>query len=189
MSYVTQPALFANFKRHLEKFIPLGPEEFEQVLSYFSVKRLKKRASLIRAGDNVRHTYWTSKGLLTSSFTDGDGKEHIIQFANENCWITDQNAFYNQTKAIFNIVCMEDTELLVLSYDNREKCAPKCIRWNISFAGRRTIALQNSNKDCSPISMQTLRNVTSSYCMSIPIWFNGCPRKHLPPTSACHVRH
>jgi CRP-like cAMP-binding protein len=115
---------FITFKEHLENFITIDEDEFYQIMEYFSLKKLKKHQYLIHAGDVVRHTYWTKKGLLTSDFTAPDGKEHIIQFANEGCWITDQNAFYNQTKATFNIVCIEDSELLCLSYENREKlCA------------------------------------------------------------------
>lgn len=112
---------FINFKNHLENFIKIEDSEFEQIIRYFTFKKLKKHQLLIRAGDRVQHTYWTKKGLLTSNFIDPEGKEHIIQFAIEDCWITDQNAFYNQTTAIFNIVCMEDSELLCLSYQNREK--------------------------------------------------------------------
>jgi CRP-like cAMP-binding protein len=110
----------SDFKRHLEKFISLTEKEFEEVLGYFTYKKIKKRQVLIRAGDKVRRTFWTKKGLLISTFTDARGKEHIIQFAIENCWITDQNAFYNQVDAIFNIVCIEDSELLCVSFKKRE---------------------------------------------------------------------
>jgi CRP-like cAMP-binding protein len=70
--------------------------------------------------------------LLLSTYSNQQGKEHIIQFADENCWVTDQQAFYNKTKAIFNIKAMEACELLCLSYSNREKlCAamPKAERF------------------------------------------------------------
>jgi CRP-like cAMP-binding protein len=112
---------FVSLRRHLECFIKINDEEFEEILSYFTFRKLKKRQLLIRTNDHVRYTYWTKKGLLISNYTDQHGKEHIIQFALENCWITDQNAFYNQARAIFNIVCMEDCELLCLSYENRER--------------------------------------------------------------------
>jgi len=112
------------FRKHLEAFTTLTDSEFEKVLSYFSVKKLKKHDYLVREGEYVTNHHWVTQGLLISSFTEKEGKEHIIQFAIENCWITDQDAFYNQTKAIFNISCLEDTELLTLSYQNREKlCA------------------------------------------------------------------
>ncbi|MEO7990581.1 MAG: Crp/Fnr family transcriptional regulator [Chryseolinea sp.] len=112
------------FKNHLELFIPLSEQEFDQILQYFSYRELKKSEYLIQNDQLVDHTYWIKKGLLISSFTDSNGKEHIIQFAIENCWITDQDAYYNRTRATFNIVCLEDSEILCLSYSNREKlCA------------------------------------------------------------------
>jgi CRP-like cAMP-binding protein len=110
----------ADFRKHLEHYVNLSDEEFEHILKYFAKKTLNKHQLLIRAGDTVNYTYWTKKGLLASIFVDADGKEHIIQFATENCWITDQNAFYNRGKAIFNIVCLEDSELICLSYEKRE---------------------------------------------------------------------
>ena len=110
----------SDFKRHLEKFISLTEKEFEEVLGYFTYKKTKKHQVLVREGDKVQHTFWTKKGLLISTFTDASGKEHIIQFAIENCWITDQDAFYNQADAIFNIVCIEDSELLSISFKKRE---------------------------------------------------------------------
>jgi CRP-like cAMP-binding protein len=118
------PDNLITFKEHLRKFIDINEKEFGVIMSYFRVKKLKKHQVLIREGESVKNTYWVISGLLISTFTDDNGKEHIIQFANENCWVTDQQAFYNQAKAIFNIVAMEDCEMLSLSYANREKmCA------------------------------------------------------------------
>ncbi|AYB35290.1 Crp/Fnr family transcriptional regulator [Chryseolinea soli] len=118
------PESNATFRKHLEQFIKIDDAEFEGILAYFSPKKLEKHQLLIRAGDAVHHTYWTKKGFLTSTFTAPDGKEHIIQFSDEGCWITDQNAFYHHAKAIFNISAVEDSELLSLSFENREKlCA------------------------------------------------------------------
>jgi len=114
----------ADFRKHLEQFIKIDDAEFEQILSHFTTRRLEKHQVLVRAGDPVHHTYWTVSGLLTSRYTAADGKEYIIQFAVEGCWITDQSAFYHRDKAIFNITAAEDVEVLSLSYENREKlCA------------------------------------------------------------------
>ena len=110
-----------NFKKHLEKYIQVSDQEFDLIISYFKNKNIEKNEHLIKSGDFISQTYWVKKGLLISSFLDPSGKEHIIQFAIENCWITDQNAFYNHAAATFNIVCIEDAELLCLSFDDREK--------------------------------------------------------------------
>ncbi len=110
-----------NFRKHLESYITLSDVEFEKILTYFTFKKIKKNETLIREGISVVNTYWVIKGLLLSGFTSDDGKEHIIQFATENCWITDQYAFYNKGKATFNINSVEDSEVLSLSFENRER--------------------------------------------------------------------
>ncbi|WP_166923999.1 Crp/Fnr family transcriptional regulator [Flavobacterium poyangense] len=113
-----------SFYNHIARFTPVTETEFEDVMSYFSVTKLQKGDHLIEYGQKVTDTHWVTKGLLVSYYSDQDGKEHVIQFANEGCWITDQQAFYNQKTAIFNIVALEDTELITLSFENREKlCA------------------------------------------------------------------
>ncbi|RAV98535.1 Crp/Fnr family transcriptional regulator [Pseudochryseolinea flava] len=112
------------FRKHLEVYTTLSDDEYERVLTYFVPKKLKKHEFLVHEGDWVTNHHWVIKGLLVSNYTDDEGKDHIMQFAIENCWITDQDAFYNQTKAIFNITCLEDTTLMCLSFSNREKmCA------------------------------------------------------------------
>ncbi|MBO9692711.1 Crp/Fnr family transcriptional regulator [Chryseobacterium sp.] len=110
-----------NLRAHFEEIIELTDDEFAYILSHFTPKKLKKHQYLIQKDDNVHHTYWVRKGLLKASYTDEKEKEHIIQFAMENWWITDYQAYFTHTKAIFNVDCLENTELLCLSYENREK--------------------------------------------------------------------
>jgi len=108
-------------KKHIAKFVKLAEGEFESIAKYFKVRKVRKGRVLVRAGQHVSHTWWVNKGCLISTYVDVHGKEHILQVAIESCWITDQNAFYNQEKAVFTITALEDTELLTLSFDDREK--------------------------------------------------------------------
>jgi CRP-like cAMP-binding protein len=110
-----------ELRQHIEEIIPLTDKEFSYILSHFTEKKLKKHQYLIQMGDEIAHTYWVSKGLLKATYTDEKEKEHIVQFAMENWWITDYQAYFTQTKAILSVDCLEATELLCLSYENREK--------------------------------------------------------------------
>ena len=110
-----------SFRQHLEKYTKLTDREFMSIMNYFSFRKAKRKEKLIKAGDRVKETYWVKSGFLFSSLTDHEGKEHIVQFAIENCWITDQNAFYNQEKATYDIACLEASELLCITFENRER--------------------------------------------------------------------
>jgi CRP-like cAMP-binding protein len=112
------------FRQQIEKIIPLTDEEFNHILTYFTIKKLKKHQFLVQEGDLVPNDHFVTKGLLKSYYINAEGKERIMQFAMEDWWITDYQAFFNESKATLNIDCIEDTEVLCISAINREKlCA------------------------------------------------------------------
>lgn len=108
-------------RKHFEEIIPLTDQEFDYILSHFTPKKLKKHQFLVQTGDEVKHTYWVKQGLLLATYTDENDREYIIQFAMENWWITDYQAYFTKIKAITNVQCLENSELLGLSFENREK--------------------------------------------------------------------
>lgn len=108
-------------RQHFEKIISLTDQEFKYIFSHFTSKKLKKHQFLIQETDFVTNDYFVLKGLLKASRLDKKGKEHIIQFAMEDWWITDYQAYFSQKKSTLNIDCIEDAELLCLSLENREK--------------------------------------------------------------------
>lgn len=113
-----------ELRRHFEKITPLTDQEFDYILSHFTSKKLKKHQFLIQEGDNVTNDYFVVKGLLKAYHVDKEGKEYIMQFAMEDWWVTDYQAYFNQTKATLNIDCIEEVEILCLSLHNRDKiCA------------------------------------------------------------------
>jgi CRP-like cAMP-binding protein len=75
----------------------------------------------LQENEPVSNDYFVTKGLLKAYHTDNDGKEHILQFAMEDWWVTDYAAYFNETKSTINVSCIEDCELLCLSLHNREK--------------------------------------------------------------------
>ena len=113
-----------DLRRHFEKIIPLTDQEFDYILSHLTIRKLKKHQFLIQESDNVPNDYFVIKGLLKAYHIDKEGKEHILQFAMEDWWTSDYQAYFNQTKATLNISCLENVELYCLSLQNRDKlCA------------------------------------------------------------------
>jgi CRP-like cAMP-binding protein len=108
-------------RQHIEKITPISNEEFEYILSHFSLKKLKKHQFLIQEGDTSITMCYVLKGCLKSYQVGTDDKEHIVYFAFADWWISDFYAFYNQEKATLTIDCIEETELLCISFENREK--------------------------------------------------------------------
>ncbi|MCT3702796.1 Crp/Fnr family transcriptional regulator [Elizabethkingia anophelis] len=116
--------MMQKLRQHIEQIVALTDTEFEFILSHFTIKKLKKHQYLVQEGEYVHSDFWVMKGLLKAYQNDSDGKQHIMQFASEDWWITDYQAYFRKTKATLNVDCLEDTEVLCLSLENRDKvCA------------------------------------------------------------------
>lgn len=133
-------------KAHIDEIIPLTDEEFAYILTHFQSVKKRKHQYLVQEGEFIDKEYWVIKGCLKSYFLDEAGKEHILQFALENWWATDYDAFHNRTRANISVDCLEDCELLYITYENREKLSLEMHKME-RFWARKTkqgyISLQN----------------------------------------------
>jgi len=135
-----------RLRQHIEEIIKLTDEEFEYVLSHFKYRKFLKNQYVVQQGDYVKYDYFVINGLLKSWQLDDKGKPHIILFATENWWVSDPEAFHNQTKATLNIDCLEDSETLYISLDNREKLCAEMRKMEYFFRKKTTAGYVASQK-------------------------------------------
>lgn len=109
--------LFDNIEQH----VSLSDEEKELLLSFFKVKKLRKRQYFLQEGDVSNHLAFVLSGCLRSYFIDENGSEHILQFAVEDWWITDVMSIITQNPSKLNIDGLEDTEMLIINRENHEE--------------------------------------------------------------------
>jgi CRP-like cAMP-binding protein len=110
-----------KLRDHFEKIISLTDDEFAFVMTHFTFRKFKKHQFLIQQGDEVTHAYFVVSGLLKLSYTDTNDKEHILYFAMEDWWVTDEQSYFTRTKATMSLDCLEDTGVFGISLENYEK--------------------------------------------------------------------
>ncbi len=88
-----------------------------------SLKRidLKKGDFLLRQGQRVPFTHYVYEGCLRSYFIDPSGRDHTLQFAIKDWWISDYTALFSGDQAMMNIECIQDTTLYRLSRATMEE--------------------------------------------------------------------
>lgn len=126
-----------------EKFsdkIALTDEEKQLSKTFFTPKKLRKKQYLLQEGDVCKYIAFVEKGILRSYTLDDKGNEHIIQFAFEGWWISDQYSFFTGEPSIYTIDALEDCELLLLSRSSEEQMLEKIPKFERYFR----ILLQNS---------------------------------------------
>ncbi|MFD2937461.1 Crp/Fnr family transcriptional regulator [Spirosoma flavum] len=106
---------------HINQVVAITNEEFTEISPYFAPRTFKKYHYLLQAGEPAPIEFFVVHGLLKSSYVDSSGKVHILQFAMEGWWISDFTAFNLQTLATLSIDCIEKTEVLTISFENKEK--------------------------------------------------------------------
>ena len=104
--------ILANIKKHID----LNEEEHDYFISLLTQKKLKKKEFILQQGDTCRNIFFINQGGLRAFYINQNGKESTIMFAIKDWWITDMNCFLNQTPAMSNIVALENTSLLQLSF-------------------------------------------------------------------------
>ena len=132
-------------RKQIEAIVKLTDEEFQFVLGHFEDKSYRKNQYVVQADGAAPWDHFVAQGLLKSYFIDEDGKEHILQFAMEDWWISDPQAYHNRLPATLNIDCIEDTTALAITIDNREKLCVECNKMEYFFMKKTTagyIALQ-----------------------------------------------
>jgi CRP-like cAMP-binding protein len=102
------------------KDVSFSKEEISLIESKLENVSFKKGETLLKADQIVTNQYYVKTGCLRTYFIDKSGKEHTIQFAIKDWWISDYTAFFSSTKAIMTIECLQDTDLYKISRKNME---------------------------------------------------------------------
>ncbi|MDH7444030.1 Crp/Fnr family transcriptional regulator [Aquimarina sp. 2201CG14-23] len=103
-----------------EIFSELALSRADQKLidSRFKKITVSKGEILLHPEEIVHYQYFVKQGCLRSFITDHTAKEHTVQFAIEDWWISDYTAFFKKGKAILKIECIQDAILYRLSRED-----------------------------------------------------------------------
>lgn len=102
------------------KDVSFSPEETVLIESKLEEIHFKKGTTLLKEDELVNNQYYVDNGCLRTYFIDKSSKEHTLQFAIKDWWISDYTAFFSSTKAIMNIESIQDTTLYKISRDDME---------------------------------------------------------------------
>lgn len=100
---------------HLRKYIALNDAALQQIMASFTTFDLQKRQLVVTEGALCLHLYFVAKGCLRLFYMDDKGMEQTIQFALENWWMTDIEAFNRKGKSSFSIQAVEHTTVLCIT--------------------------------------------------------------------------
>ncbi len=164
-------------REQIEAIVRLTDEEFQFVVGYFETKNYRKNQYVVQAGAAAPLDHFVASGLLKSYFIDEDGKEHILQFAMEDWWISDPQAYHNRLPATLNIDCIEDTTVLAITIDNREKLCSECKKMEYFFMKKTTAGYIALQKRILSLMSQNSEDRYRQFEELYPALINRIPKK------------
>lgn len=92
--------------------LTLSPEAEAFIYSISKEKTLPKGKVLIRQGQIVKRTFFVTGGCLRSYCIDKNGKEHTLQFAIKDWWISDYIAIHTDELATLTVECLSESDVI-----------------------------------------------------------------------------
>jgi CRP-like cAMP-binding protein len=113
--------MHSTIRNHIQQHIKPSAKELLLFTNTLNKITLKRGQFLLSPGVHVKHEYFVVLGCLKAYYMDANGHKHIIQFAIENWWIGDFDAFHNEVPSKLYIEAIEDVELLSIHLDALQK--------------------------------------------------------------------
>ena len=100
---------------YVSKRVEINSYKKNIISSLSKTLELKKGTQLILPNQLVNKTYFVLKGCVRSFIHDKNGKEHTLQFAVKENWISDYIAIFNNEKSTQTVECISDCIVIEVS--------------------------------------------------------------------------
>ncbi|NOX88755.1 MAG: Crp/Fnr family transcriptional regulator [Calditrichaeota bacterium] len=127
----TYGSAYNKFFRFLRSVTEIPDAEVEKISGIFKYKKLDKGEFFIRAGERPQTIGFIISGILRLYYLKDDGGEFTKSFCVENEMVAAYSALLLKEQSRLYIEALEDSSLLVASYESYEKISSGHICWQI----------------------------------------------------------
>jgi len=118
-----------KLKTFLQSLTPISDEEFEYSKNNFSIIRLKKGDFFIEQGKICRHIAFINQGILRTYYYNDKSEEITACFRTELNLVSSYKSFILQEPSLLSIIALEESELIVIDYDNLQNLYDTSTSW------------------------------------------------------------
>ena len=168
--------MFELFEQFLIKNAGLNEQEIAAVRAVSVEKKLRKRQYLLQDGNVCVNNCFVVKGCLRLYLVSEDGTEHMLRFAAENWWMSDQESLNNGIPSKNNIDALEDSEVILISQ-------PDYINLQMTIPRFRELVERLKARSFEASQRRILSNQFIS-CRKISALYQDLPGHFLPDSAA-----
>lgn len=113
--------MFDAIVTHIRKHIALNDEEATILISLLTIREVKKKEHLLKAGEICNDNYFIVNGCFRLYIINPKGVEQVIQFGIENWWITEYVSLKSGRPSGFYIQAVENSTIIILNKKVQEE--------------------------------------------------------------------
>lgn len=111
---------YSSLLNNIRRVVAFSSEEENELIGIIRITRLKKRHLLDQPGLVSSFRNYIVKGAFRSFLVDQDGKDHTVQIAIEDWFISDFHSYITQTPATLYVEALEDSIIFQMKYEDIE---------------------------------------------------------------------
>ncbi len=106
--------------QNIRRYVSLGATEESKLLAIARTTRIRRRQFIDQPGYVCLYRNYVVGGAFRSFFVDAEGKEHTVQIAVEDWFVSDFYSYITQTPATLFVEALEDSVILQMRYEDIE---------------------------------------------------------------------
>ncbi|WNJ18783.1 Crp/Fnr family transcriptional regulator [Pontibacter sp. G13] len=113
-------------RKNSRKYLDISDPEFGYYASKFKLHHVPKKGFLLQQGEICQFEGFVISGCFRHFTLDASGNEQVLSFAVRDWWTNDIDSFTNQTPAFLSIQALADSEVLMISKQDKESLYDHC---------------------------------------------------------------
>lgn len=160
--------MYTSIENHVHTYVSVTETEIALFKSLLTELKVGAKHFLIEPDTPLKHCFFVITGCLKAYYLDSKGDKHVIQFAIENWWVSDFEAFYLNAPTKLYIEAIEDSTLLAINQDNLELLLAKAPVFERYFRILVTNAFIAQRKRILSSLEKNTRERYLDFCQSYP---------------------
>jgi len=110
---------------YIERSISLSDEIVNDLQAITIEKNVQKGEIILKDNSSKKIQIFVASGCLRAFFKTENGKDHTLQFATKNWWISDYMTLFNKQESILGIESLSHSKIMILNQSELEKLYSK----------------------------------------------------------------
>jgi len=110
---------------YIEKSISLSDEIVNDLKAIVIHRNVEKGDTILQENYSRKIQIFVATGCLRAFYKTKNGKDHTLQFATKNWWISDYMTLFNMEKSVLSIESLSHSKIMIIEQSELEKLYSK----------------------------------------------------------------